>query len=854
MYLIYNIYEMKNPKLAHKIESIKEESSIISLKEVNINHYMTNDWNIIYEANESIDFNKIFNIKKKDLEEKIKENFFIKLIGIEEKDEPVQIPKEFLEYKTYSSSFIDIFISKNLENKKSVIFHNEDKYFRFNLFQNLEMNYKNGIFGNFYINFELFRKSKGQERLERIAYFLSFFFPNDYQGFKTFFEDKIKYKISDELYCWNEIIVEIINYFQKNIFKQKKEDGKNEISQSNNKIKSLNDDIQLFNDVDKKKFIIIFDNILTDEENKVVENIIRESYNTNFIYFIIYPLINEFTSQQLIKFVHEPYDSFSPFSLIFANITNFESKGSIYEEKFDEKIFIENKVMDEIIFYDLIRIFNFKTIFVNSINCDINSKSLEFLIKYIKYLNIQFDNKTKKIINIAFKNKNVEEQFINIYENTFTSMKTKHNITFKNLIGQKDGFDLEKIIISKMIFKQKEKFEKLKVKSIFGLKEIKKEEGVNYEVSNFFIEQKSLNGVFDFAFKIIKDNKQYLKLTQITSLKDTEEKEKLSIEKMKINCSYLKKEFKDNKLGDLDGIYFCILAPLRILENENKKNYKDLKKFCKENNYEFILFDLNNSSFYERIKGKSYNKDIFEIDNNFQLNISNFNEIIQIDIPLNILSPIKVKERNENKEDLDINNVARNYISENIKRIAKFEYIGKFADLKRLDEKYFGYIYFKNEISIYFYKDKIIKINKDNENRDINTYSKKKLIFILYSAEIINENYLDSSEELEEDDIKKSPKKQTKGKKKTKSNIKKRRLDEEDDEESQESDKDKDNEDIKKNLKKQEINKKREIGMLNKRRKKIDEEKMDDKKFSKNKSTNYNEEKTFLNLKRKKNH
>ena len=104
--------------------------------------------------------------------------------------------------------------------------------------------------------------------------------------------------------------------------------------------------------------------------------------------------------------------------------------------------------------------------------------------------------------------------------------------------------------------------------------------------------------------------------------------------------------------------------------------------------------------------------------------------------------------------------------------------------------------------SIYFYKNKIIKINKDNENRDIYTYSKKKLIFILYSAEIIDENYLDSSEELEGIEIKKSCKKQTKGKKdkkKTKSNIKKRRLDEEEiDEESQESESDKDNEDIKK--------------------------------------------------------
>ena len=101
--------------------------------------------------------------------------------------------------------------------------------------------------------------------------------------------------------------------------------------------------------------------------------------------------------------------------------------------------------------------------------------------------------------------------------------------------------------------------------------------------------------MFDFAFKIIIDNKQYLKITQVTSIKTEEEKEKLSLEKMIINCSYLKKEFEENDLGNIDGISFCIIAPLRILEDKDKKNNKDLKKFCKLNNYEFFLFDLNNS-------------------------------------------------------------------------------------------------------------------------------------------------------------------------------------------------------------------------------------------------------------------
>ena len=59
LYLIHKIYKMKNPKFAHKIESILDESSIISLNENNLSEYILNDWNIIYEAEELINFETI---------------------------------------------------------------------------------------------------------------------------------------------------------------------------------------------------------------------------------------------------------------------------------------------------------------------------------------------------------------------------------------------------------------------------------------------------------------------------------------------------------------------------------------------------------------------------------------------------------------------------------------------------------------------------------------------------------------------------------------------------------------------------------------------------------------------------
>ena len=768
-YLIYKRYDMENPKFAHSLKSINDESSIISLKENNIKNYLNKDWNIIYEAEETINYDNILEEKKKIAKERINDNFFNHLI---QKDGLTELPKDFFKFEGYCSSLNDILPLGNPDNIKYIIFHNEDIYFRYNLFRSLYKYYNYGMYGNFYINFkQLNNSTKRHERLEKIVYFLSFLFPYDYPDFKKFFEEKIKYKISDDIYCWKEIISEIIDYFQENIFGKAKEERKSEnqeikeipikikIQKKNKNLrvtrKSNKNDISdilsektnLFNDIENNKFIIIFDDITTNKENQVIENIINDCYNPNFIYFIIYPLENVFTVNKFIEYVNAPFDSFRPFSLKFANLINFETKSSNDNEKKVGTILKNYKNNDEQIFYDLIRIFNFKDIFYDSINSKINSKSLKFLTKYIDYLNIKFDNEEKKIADIAFKNQNVEEEFKERYDNILTLIKTKNNISFDNIIGQIDGFDLEKIIISEIIYNPKQNFEILKVKSIFGLRELMKKENIDYKNSNFFIKQKSSTGeMFDFAFKIIKNDKQYLKIAQATSVKTEDEKEKLSIEKIQINCSYLKNEFKKNNLGDIDGFSFCIIAPLRIIK-ENNKNYKDLKRFCRENNYEFILFDLNTCLFYERVNGNSIIKDIFEFNDKYQLNITDLNEIIKIDNPLTILSLRKVKEGNEDDEDEKAKQKAKKYIKQ-IKKIAKFEYTGKFADLKQLNKNYFANIYIRKKISIYFYDKKIINNNEiGNYDKD----SKKKLNLILYSKSQTKKNYTDSSMEFESD-------------------------------------------------------------------------------------------------------
>ena len=268
IYLINEVYKMKNPKIVHKKGLESDEISITSIKDDNINDVMNNDWFQIIEDSETIDYDKILNLKKKSFPERTKEIFFIHLVESNKVD---SLSKEFIQYKSYCSSFKNIFSNLNSFKKKNIFFHNEDYYFRFNLFQQLESKYCWGNFGNFYINFELFRNCRRKEKFERIAYFLSFLFPLNYD-FKDFFENKIKSSLSDKLECWTTIFTEIINYFEKYILKNPDNPTDNKISKGDKKIDALKDSNNLLNnDKENKKIDILNEsnNLLNnDKENK----------------------------------------------------------------------------------------------------------------------------------------------------------------------------------------------------------------------------------------------------------------------------------------------------------------------------------------------------------------------------------------------------------------------------------------------------------------------------------------------------------------------------------------------------------------------------------------------------------
>ena len=73
--------------------------------------------------------------------------------------------------------------------------------------------------------------------------------------------------------------------------------------------------------------------------------------------------------------------------------------------------------------YDFIRIYHFKEIFVTSVNYEFKLESINFLKKYLLYLNIEFDNENRRIIDIDFKNKNKKNKSYNKYNNFLKKKK-----------------------------------------------------------------------------------------------------------------------------------------------------------------------------------------------------------------------------------------------------------------------------------------------------------------------------------------------------------------------------------------------------------------------------------------------
>ena len=806
-YILVYIYKMKNPKYCNDIKDIKsEENSSISLNQGTISNFMDSTYNIIYDYKRpTINYEKIKSYKNISFlkrKEKMIDEYFLKSTGLDEFKNPENILVDSSLKKAVIKELINDIDNIDTE---LIIFHNDNDYIALETILRFDHLYVNGLDYYLYINFDIIKNLKRNKRLEYFAYCLLSLFPDNYKSFNNFFEEKIKSELTDNFTCLPKIITIIINYIEENILNEKrnvneiypkeylikffdsinlKNEKRNElvklifnflskkndeesiediITEIKQNDKNKNNDDDLIISETKEKFIFIFDNVNNSTYFEILENLVNEKfYNSYFKFLIIVPLNNDYSYNLFTKFI--VYGK----NMYFANFKNIDKKDELYNKKVKEDFDIFSNNEFEETFYNLLRIFNFQDIY--NVEDDINKFPIATFKKYIRYFNFEFNNQKQKITKLVFKNKNIEEKFSQKYSDILNYIKIKENNKFPNISKQADYLALEKLIISIiMAKKQKDDFMvELFVHSIFGFKKIEIDKNIDYNSLNIMIKQRSKGGeVFDFAIKIKFRNKTYLKFYQITGFKSEEDLEKLIKEKISIYTSYIVKEFEKNNLGKINGVSFGIIT---FTEIYNQDVYRIMKRHCKVNGFEYILFDINEMSFKIRQNGKykDYNNEMFEFNDKYNLNINKFDNIINVNnnIELEMLSPRKIKEIYlENSEDLKSEEIFKIIFKQDnqIKRIAKFNYKGSFNDIKKLDKNYFIYYYDNKGNKSYLFDDKII--NKQNND------SNKHITVILYSIMLIKEEYKDSSIDMEKDNTKNKKR----ARKRTKSIINKKK-------------------------------------------------------------------------------
>ena len=552
---------------------------------------------------------------------------------------------------------------------------------------------------------------------------------------------------------------------------------------------------------------IIFDNIKKNSIFYKIQKIIAnlEKINTE----------NKFTILKFIEINSETMFSIcylNNFSTIFPNDNSFNevlppieyAKTLYYDNEKDKNNFIENyknqtkadilKFNDNSYEY---LIFIFKLHHINSYienNNFLDYNYESYLINYLPYLYISLCNNDfsnhPSINKIQFRGNFIKE----IINNIFISLISEKLLTqeyFKELKNKStEGIYLEKEIIYHLVTKNIG-FEKINIEKIYCFNS--KFEKIIEKSEIIFIQELERAPIYDFGIIITIDGETIFKGYQIGINKPRYSLSNLSKERINIDILYFISKinkFINKKITKFTfGIITTINAYLSninnnsninnkyseindfaINENNNKedndndyKNYKIMKKYCNENNFEFIIFAPKEKKFY--------------IDNeNNKLNYIDFNKYLNLNMANDVTNYLFNNEDNLNIIKIplypnEITKMDQKYIYDSINEIKdkQLNFIGKFAMEKKeknetakeqkfevskpfnfenlINDKYLIYtkdknknktIFFNKKYYIYDYKDidvfyvfdtSLIIKRQDKDNSNINEIeNKNKLI------------------------------------------------------------------------------------------------------------------------------
>lgn len=351
-------------------------------------------------------------------------------------------------------------------------------------------------------------------------------------------------------------------------------------------------------------FRLYIDDVKSEVQLKIIKNLM-DKYGIKDI--IIYVQINERTLISLIEFrykliendeigssINDEFDFYIPLSLNKININEiknfYKKKLRPFFEKFDYETYLHLLKVKYLIYTQNVDIY--KLIYIDSL--------LEFL--YVKI-------GKSKVYETRFRNDVIEDIFNDYYINYISKFNNNNNNIFFELTKSEEGINLERQIIYDLIIK-KININKIKVKKIFSIKFFPEIE-FNKNEEYLFIQEAPNAPYYDFAYLYNSDGFIILKVGQIGINKNMDDLIKLDKEFLLFDLYYFAQKLKFEKGIKIDKIELCLITTynafeenVKYLKNEilkDKRKYncfQDMKQFCNENDFIFLIFDTQFSDFY----------------------------------------------------------------------------------------------------------------------------------------------------------------------------------------------------------------------------------------------------------------
>ena len=233
--------------------------------------------------------------------------------------------------------------------------------------------------------------------------------------------------------------------------------------------------------------------------------------------------------------------------------------------------------------------------------------NLVFLDTLLDFLLVKI--KRNSITKITFRNDFIKELFNNYYNEYIVKFKSQKENIFYEITKTEEGINFESQIIYDLIISNN-KIKKIEVDKIFCLYELPEFE---FKIIEEYLFTQKINNspYYDIGYLYYYNGLIILKCAQIGINKDSDELKKLNKAFLLFDLYYFCQKIKTKIKVNIDKIELCLITTMnayeenknylkKIINSKDRKypNFNTMKKFCENNEFNFLIFNTKDSEFY----------------------------------------------------------------------------------------------------------------------------------------------------------------------------------------------------------------------------------------------------------------